>query len=204
MPSSSLGGFSGHGGITGSSLEFDILSGTTSSIPHTIQVQSSGITISDMDKSFMAEIATNAMNEVIKLLQTNKPLWTKSASDSRDSLSYGNYDMLFPRTSNHLKSTSIRFEASRISGVVIANSLVLVDMFMDAVSFFFLTTVYFLNYLKCLRVLKIVYAQGKWLETFSPIVSTARTIQVLSSGVSGSLGGTLQLVRYLYILLVFF
>ncbi|CAM8927204.1 unnamed protein product [Rhodiola kirilowii] len=165
MPSPSLGGFGSHG-MTGSSLEFDILSGTSSSVPPNFQMQQ-GIAVSEIEKSFMAEIAANAMNEMIKLLQTNEPLWTKSATDGRDLLSYENYEMLFPRTNSLLKTENIRNEASRHSGVVVANSLVLVDMFMDA---------------------------GKWLETFSPIVSAARTIQVLSPGASGNLRGTLQMM----------
>uniref|UniRef100_A0A7N0UJ37 Uncharacterized protein n=1 Tax=Kalanchoe fedtschenkoi TaxID=63787 RepID=A0A7N0UJ37_KALFE len=162
IPSPSLGGFGSHG-ITGSSLELDILSGTSSSVPPTMEIQP-GSTINDMDKTLMAEIAANAMNDLVKLLQATEPLWTKSATDGRDTLNYENYLMLSPRA---MKKPNARTEASRDSGVVAMNSLLLVDMFMDA---------------------------GKWLETFSPIVSAAKTIQVLTAGVSGSLSGTLRLM----------
>ncbi|CAM8981083.1 unnamed protein product [Rhodiola kirilowii] len=165
----SLGSFGGQShslqncgshGITSSlTLEFDILSGT---IPQNMQNQP-GIAISDMDKALMAEIAANAMNELVKLLQEDEPLWSKSPTDGRDTLSHENYNLLFP----NVKKLNARVEASRDSAVVVMNSLVLIDMFMDA---------------------------GKWLETFSSIVSTARTIQVLSPGVPGNLNGTLQLM----------
>ncbi|GFP99068.1 homeobox-leucine zipper protein hdg11 [Phtheirospermum japonicum] len=122
--------------------------------------------VSDMDKSVMTDIAANAMDELIRLLQSNEPLWVKSA-DGRDMLDFENYDRIFQSPYGHLKNPNARIEASRDSGVVIMNSLSLVDMFMDS---------------------------NKWVELFSTIVSRAKTIQVISSGMLGSQSGALQLM----------
>lgn len=93
------------------------------------------MSISDVDKSLMADIAASAMDELIRLVQGNEPLWMKSAADGRELLNLEAYERLFPRPNSHLKNPSIRTEASRDSGVVIMNDLALVDMFVDAVSF---------------------------------------------------------------------
>lgn len=129
MSMSSFGGI----GLTGPSLDLDLLpvnsmSTTIPSLPFPT------LNISDMDKSLMADIAGNAMDELIRLVQTNEPLWIKSAIDGKDVLNFENYDRIFPRANSHLKNHNVRIEASRDSGVVIMNGLTLVDMFMDAVS----------------------------------------------------------------------
>lgn len=90
--------------------------------------------ISDMDKTLMADIAANALEELLRLLQTNEPLWMKSTTDGRDVLNLETYQRIFPRANNPLKSPNTRIEASRDSGVVIMNGLALVEMFMDPVS----------------------------------------------------------------------
>lgn len=131
----SFGAYHGLGGCGGGpSLDLDLLPGSSSSIP-TMPYQPPGI--SDMDKSLMTDIAANAMDELLRLLQTNEPLWIKSAVDGRDVLNLDNYDGMFPRPNSHLKNPNLRIEASRDAGVVIMNGLALVDMFMDSVTFFF-------------------------------------------------------------------
>ncbi|KAL3835296.1 hypothetical protein ACJIZ3_010032 [Penstemon smallii] len=154
-------------GISGGpSLDLDLLPGSSSSvIPNLAPFPP--MSISDMDKSLMANIAANAMDELIRLLQTNEPFWMKSTADGREILNLESYGRVFPRPNSHLKNPNTRIEASRDSGVVIMNGLSLVDMFMDV---------------------------NKWLELFPTIVSRARTIEVLSSGMLGSQSGTLQLM----------
>lgn len=169
-------GAGGGGGMVGPSLDLDLLPGSSSSINPSYQTMS----FSDMDKSLMADIAGNAMNELIRLFQSNEPLWIKSSSPSSSSTDVGRevlnleaYDRIFPtpnhnnNNSNHLKNPNVRIESSRASGVVIMNGLALVDMLMDA---------------------------NKWVELFPTIVSRARTVEVLSSGILGSQSGTLLLM----------
>ncbi|KAK9278927.1 hypothetical protein L1049_028508 [Liquidambar formosana] len=160
----SMGSFAGQG-MTGPSLDLDLLPGSSSTIPPPLPFQAMGI--SDMDKSLMADIAASAMDELLRLLQTNETLWMKSTTDGRDVLNLENYERIFPRASNHIKNPNVRIEASRDSGVVIMNALALVDMFMDS---------------------------NKWVELFPTIVSMARTVEVLSSGMLGNQSGTLQLM----------
>ncbi|XP_057812389.1 homeobox-leucine zipper protein HDG11-like isoform X2 [Salvia miltiorrhiza] len=158
----SMASFGGHGNIAGPSLDLDLdlLRGSSSSLPFP------QLTISDMDKSLMADIAANAMDELIRLLQSNEPLWIKGG-DGRETLNLESYEKVFQSPYSHMKNPNIRIEASRDSGVVIMNSLALVDMFMDA---------------------------KKWVELFPTIVSRAKTIEVISSGMLGSQSGTLQLM----------
>ncbi|XP_043695075.1 homeobox-leucine zipper protein ROC8-like isoform X2 [Telopea speciosissima] len=122
--------------------------------------------ISDMEKSLMSEVAANALEELIRLFQMNEPLWMKSPIDGREVLNLENYQRMFPKP-NHLKNCDIRAETSRDSGVVIMNGLALVDMFMDS---------------------------NKWAELFPTIVSRAKTIDVVTSGIVGSWSGSLQLM----------
>ncbi|KAK6128213.1 hypothetical protein DH2020_038047 [Rehmannia glutinosa] len=131
------------------------------------------IHVSSLDLSMSNFVATNgnipgpsnAMNELIRLLQSNDPLWIKSADGRSETLNLESYQRIFQ--SPYMKNPTTRIEASRDSGVVIMNSLALVDMFMDS---------------------------NKWVELFPTIVSRAKTIQVISSGMLGSQSGTLQLM----------
>ncbi|KAA8542902.1 hypothetical protein F0562_024063 [Nyssa sinensis] len=160
----SMASFGGQGMMTGPSLDLDLLSGSSPSMPN-LPFQATSFT--DMDKSLMADIAGNAMDELIRLLQTNEPLWMKSTNDGIEVLDLESYERIFPRANNHLKNPNVRIEASRDSGVVIMNGLALVDMFMDP---------------------------KKWVELFPTIVSRARTIEVISSGMLGNQSGSLQLM----------
>lgn len=90
--------------------------------------------LSDMDKSLMSDIASNAMEEFLRLVQTNEPLWLKSNVDARDVLSCDAYERMFHKPNTRPKNPNVRIEASRDSGVVLMNTLALVDMFMDPVS----------------------------------------------------------------------
>ncbi|GER56727.1 homeobox-leucine zipper family protein [Striga asiatica] len=150
----------------GPSLDLDLLPGSV--IPN---LPFPPTTISDVDKSLMADVAAGAMEELVRLVQANEPFWMKSGGpDGREVLNLENYERAFPRANGHLKNPNVRSEASRDSGVVIMNGLALVDMFMDS---------------------------SKWVELFPTIVSRARTIEVISLS-TGMLGthqnGTLQLM----------
>lgn len=151
-------------GLAGPSLDLDLLPGSSSSVPH---LPFQAVVFSEMDKSLMADIAANALDEFLRLAQTDEPLWMKSTSDGRDTLNLESYERMFPRASSHLKKPDVRVEASRESRVVIMNGLALIDMFMDL---------------------------NKWAELFPAIVSAAKTIEVVSPGLLTSQNGSLQLM----------
>ncbi|KAB2607608.1 homeobox-leucine zipper protein HDG11 [Pyrus ussuriensis x Pyrus communis] len=159
----SMASFGGHG-LAGPSLDLDLIPGSASSTMPNLPYQPPGF--SDMDKSLMTDIAANAMAELLRLLQTNEPLWMKSSTDGRDVLNLETYERIFPRATSHSKNSYVRIEASRDSGVVIMSGLALVDMFIDL---------------------------NKFAELFPTIVSMARTIEVISSGMLGG-HGSLQLM----------
>ncbi|CAL9138047.1 unnamed protein product [Musa acuminata var. zebrina] len=156
----SAGGY-GDAGIS-PSLDLDLLCRSSSSA-FPFQCPS---TVSDLEKPLMVEMATGAMEEVIRLVQTDEPLWVKS-SDGRDILQLETYDSMFQRLGRQLKFPGTRIEASRDSALVIMGAMTLIDMFMDA---------------------------SKWAELFPTIVSKARTIEVLAAGMAGSRSGSLLLM----------
>lgn len=136
----SMASFGGRG-ISCPSLDLDLLPGTSLGISPNLGFPP--ISISDVDKSLMADIAASAMDELVRLLQGSEMLWMKSSSDGRELLNLESYERVFPRPNSQLKDPRIRTEASKSSGVVIMNDLALVDMFVDAVGFLFLYFCYF-------------------------------------------------------------
>ncbi|XP_042396100.1 homeobox-leucine zipper protein ROC8-like [Zingiber officinale] len=157
----SVGGYSNPG--LSPSLDLDLLCRSSSSaFPYAFPTATS-----ELEKPLMVEMATNAMEEFIRLVQTDEPLWVKSGSDGRDMLQLETYERMFQRPGQQLKLLDTRIEASRDSALVIMSALALVDMFMDA---------------------------SKWQELFPTIVSKARPIEVLASGMAGSSSGSLILM----------
>jgi homeobox-leucine zipper protein len=128
----SMGNFGGQG-LGGPALDLDL---DLDLIPTNSNLAFQPPGISDMDKSLMTDVATNAMEELLRLLQANESLWMKSSTDGRDVLNLDSYQRIFPRAMSHLKNPNVRIESSRDSGVVIMNGVALVDMFMDSVSLF--------------------------------------------------------------------
>ncbi|KAK9950750.1 hypothetical protein M0R45_006221 [Rubus argutus] len=123
-------------------------------------------TVSEMEKKLMAETATSAMEELIRILHINEPMWIQCHNDGRYVLNHDNYDKLFQRA-NHFKTSSARVESSKDSGIVTISALHLVDMFLDA---------------------------NKWVDLFPTIITKAKTIQVLQAGMLGNQSGCLQLM----------
>lgn len=128
----SMASFGAHA-MAGPSLDLDLLPGSSSSstIPG---LPFHPMSFTDIDKALMADIAANAIDELLRLFQTNDPLWMKSSDDGRDTLNLDCYDQMFFRPNSQLKPPNVRIESSRESRVVIMNSLALVDMFMDSVN----------------------------------------------------------------------
>ncbi|XP_010244428.1 PREDICTED: homeobox-leucine zipper protein ROC8-like isoform X2 [Nelumbo nucifera] len=158
----SVGSLGGQG-MGGHALDLDLLASSSSSDP---QLPFQTTAISEMEKAVMADLAASAMAEIIRLLQTDEPLWRKSTNDGRDVINHESYERLFPRACS-LRNPDTSIEMSRASGVVIMNGLALVDMFTNL---------------------------NKWVECFPTVVSRARQIEVLSPGMEGSHSGSLQLI----------
>lgn len=110
-------------------LDLDLCSGPLDNI--SLPFQFKGIT--DLEKTFMIETATNGMDELIRLLRIDEPLWNKSLTDGRYVINRDSYEKICIRA-NHFKSSSARFESSKDSRIVNMNAMQLVDMFLDSVS----------------------------------------------------------------------
>ncbi|XP_072952690.1 homeobox-leucine zipper protein ROC8-like [Typha angustifolia] len=154
--------------VIGPSLDLDLLTGSSSAIPFPFPTA-----VSEMEKPIMADMATSAMDEVIRLVQTDEPLWVKPGGDGREVLSLETYDRIFRKPGNHFRGPDIRVEVSRDSGLVFINAVQLVDVFMDS---------------------------NKWLEFFPSIISKTRTIEVLAAGMSGRSGSLLLMYEELHVL----
>ncbi|KAL0854907.1 hypothetical protein Bca101_060059 [Brassica carinata] len=119
--------------------------------------------ITEEDKAVAMDLAVSCVQELAKMCATNEPLWNKKRSDNeRVSLNEEEYKKMFQWPS--VDDNHFRREASRASTVVIMNSITLVNAFLDA---------------------------DKWSEMFCSLVSKAKTIQIVSSGVSGASGSLL-------------
>ncbi|KAJ1414384.1 START-like domain superfamily [Sesbania bispinosa] len=122
---------------------------------------------SDMEKELMSEIATSAMEELVKLIHINEPLWViSSAQKEKLTLHRETYERIFPKT-NHMKGANVPLESSKDSGIVNISGKELVDIFLDA---------------------------DKWANLFPAIVTKAETIKVFENGLLGNRSGTLQMM----------
>lgn len=133
---------------------------------------SGGGLILDEERSLAMELAMSSMDELLKLCHANEPLWIRNSSNSMDMLNIEEYSRMFPWPQHHVDPlkphyNELRTEATRDKALVIMNSITLVDSFLDA---------------------------NKWVELFPSIVSRAKTIQILASGVSGHASGSLHLM----------
>ncbi|XP_054801451.1 homeobox-leucine zipper protein HDG11-like [Prosopis cineraria] len=127
-------------------------------------------------KAVMWETAVSSMEELVRLLRVNEPLWIRSeASEDVDDNNEGfflpnrsSYERIFPRAHHFGKKlNNARVECSKASRVVNMGPMQLVDMFLDA---------------------------DKWVNLFPTIVGKAHTVEVLEAGLPGSRNGALQLM----------
>lgn len=84
------------------------------------------------DKGVFIELAVNAMDELMKLGQINSPLWIGNGDGGPEVLDLEEYLRVFPLILG-MKPQGYVSEASRASGVVMINSLALVEAMLDAV-----------------------------------------------------------------------
>ncbi|KAL4385060.1 hypothetical protein GQ457_15G015850 [Hibiscus cannabinus] len=106
--------------------------------------------VTGIERAVMCETATAAMDELVRLLRTNEPLWVKSPPDGRYVIHHENYIKSFP-TASQLPSFSDQIESSKDSALVTMNAARLVSMFLDV---------------------------DKWMDLFPTIVTEAKTIQM--------------------------
>ncbi|EOY25185.1 hypothetical protein SCA6_005530 [Theobroma cacao] len=137
-------------------------------LPETASFPENNLVLVEEEKTVAMELAMSSMDELVKMCRTNEPLWIRNNENGRELLNLEEHARMFPWAPSNLKqrSTEFRTEAGRDSAVVIMNSVTLVDAFLDA---------------------------NKWTELFPSIVARAKTVQVVSAGVSGT-NGSLQLM----------
>jgi homeobox-leucine zipper protein len=119
----------------GPSLDLDLLSGGSSGYPpfHL------PMTVSELERPMMAEMATRAMDELIRMAQAGEHLWVKTAGggpDGREVLNVDTYDSIFAKPGGSFRGPDVHVEGSRDSGLVFMSAIGLVDMFMDSVTLF--------------------------------------------------------------------
>lgn len=138
MPNSALElgvGSNGFGGLTttlplGPDFSNGISSTTLAMVIPPQNRQTSAV--SAMDRSVYLELALAAMDELVKLAQSDEPLWMRSLG-GREILNHDEYSRTFSGCIG-LKPNGFVSEASRETGMVIINSLALVETLMDSVS----------------------------------------------------------------------
>ncbi|XP_073288662.1 homeobox-leucine zipper protein ANTHOCYANINLESS 2-like [Primulina huaijiensis] len=120
-----------------------------------------------LERSVYLELALSAMDELVKMAQTDEPLWIKSLEGGREVLNHEEYFRTFT-LSIGMKPNGFVTEASRETGMVIINGLALVETLMDS---------------------------NKWTEMFPCIIPRTSTTDVICSGMGGTRNGALQLMH---------
>lgn len=119
------------------------------------------------DRSMFVDLALAAMDELIKIAQVESPIWIKSLDGGKEVLNHEEYMRTFPPCIG-MKPSNFVIEATRESGVVLANSLDLVETLMDV---------------------------NGWVEMFPSLIARAATIDIVSSGMGGTKSGALQMIH---------
>ncbi|XP_071735955.1 homeobox-leucine zipper protein ANTHOCYANINLESS 2-like [Rutidosis leptorrhynchoides] len=119
------------------------------------------------ERSMYLELALAAMNELVKLVETDEPLWMQPVDGGCEIMNEHEYSRIITPCIG-LKPNDYVREASRETGMVISNGLALVETLMDA---------------------------NKWAEMFSCMVARTSTTDVISVGMGGTRSGALQLMH---------
>ncbi|KAH9604447.1 hypothetical protein KSS87_020218 [Heliosperma pusillum] len=178
MPSSALElgvGTNGFSPLNNVSLTLPFAADFGSGVSNTVHVLSptkSTANVTGMERSFersmFLELALGAMDELVKMAQTDEPVWLRSIDSSgREILNHDEYRRCF-NPSIGMKPKGVISEASRETDTVIINSLALVETLMDA---------------------------NRWAEMFSGLVARASTTDVISNGMGGTRNGALLLMQ---------
>ncbi|KAK7292600.1 hypothetical protein RJT34_15451 [Clitoria ternatea] len=120
-----------------------------------------------IERSMFLELALAAMDELVKMAQASEPLWIRNVDGGREILNHEEYLRTFTPCIG-LRPNGFVSEASRENGVVIINSLALVETLMDS---------------------------NRWAEMFPCIIARTSTTEVISNGINGTRNGALQLMH---------
>lgn len=120
-----------------------------------------------MERSMLLELALAAMDELVKMAQSGDPLWVRNVEGGREVLNHEEYLRTFTPCIG-LRPNGFVSEASRENGMVIINSLALVETLMDS---------------------------NRWAEMFPCIIARTSTTEVISNGINGTRNGALQLMH---------
>ncbi|XP_034709123.1 homeobox-leucine zipper protein ANTHOCYANINLESS 2-like isoform X1 [Vitis riparia] len=176
MPSSSLElgvGSNGFGGLstvaTTLPLGHDFGGGISSTLPVAPPTSTTGVTGLErsLERSMFLELALAAMDELVKMAQTDEPLWVRSLEGGREILNLEEYMRTFTPCIG-MKPSGFVTECTRETGMVIINSLALVETLMDS---------------------------NRWAEMFPCMIARTSTTDVISSGMGGTRNGALQLMH---------
>ncbi|KAI3517653.1 hypothetical protein L1887_16868 [Cichorium endivia] len=119
------------------------------------------------EKNVFLELAMNAMDELMKLGQVNSPLWIGNIEGGGEILDLDEYMRTFPLCLG-MKPHGFVTEASRASGVVMINSLALVEALLDA---------------------------NRWRDMFLGLIGSSSTVDVITGGTGDSRNGVVQLMQ---------
>ncbi|CAK9160978.1 unnamed protein product [Ilex paraguariensis] len=120
-----------------------------------------------LDRSLLLQLSLAAMDELMKLAQTDNPLWFKNLNGEGEALNIEEYARTFPPCIG-MKPSGFKTEATRATGTIIMNSIALVETLMDT---------------------------NRWAEMFPCIIGRTTTLDVISSGMDGTRNGALQLMH---------
>ncbi|XP_051145705.1 homeobox-leucine zipper protein ANTHOCYANINLESS 2-like [Andrographis paniculata] len=120
-----------------------------------------------MERSVYLELALAAMDELVKIAQADEPVWVRGPEGPWEVLNHDEYCRSFTRCAS-MAPTGFVTEATRETGVVIINSLALVETLMDS---------------------------NKWAEMFPCIVTKTSTTDMISTGMGGTRNGALHLMN---------
>ncbi|XP_010278578.1 PREDICTED: homeobox-leucine zipper protein ANTHOCYANINLESS 2-like isoform X2 [Nelumbo nucifera] len=177
MPSSSLElavGSNGFGGLNTVAATLPLVSDFGGGVSSALSVvpparPAAGVTGLErsLERSMFLDLALAAMDELVKMAQTDKPLWLPGLDGGKETLNHEEYMQTFPPCIG-LKPSGFVTEATRETGMVIINSLALVETLMDA---------------------------SRWAEMFPCMIARTSTTEVISSGMGGTRNCALQLMH---------
>ncbi|XP_076941278.1 homeobox-leucine zipper protein PROTODERMAL FACTOR 2-like [Bidens hawaiensis] len=125
----------------------------------------------EIEKPFIVELAVEAMEELTKMALVGESLWVPTSDDpSYETLSEDEYMCSFLGGVGP-KPPGLKCEASRASKIVMMKHMTVVEILMDV---------------------------NRWSNVFYGIVSRARTLEVLSTGVAGTFNGAMQVMTAEY------
>lgn len=121
-----------------------------------------------VERSMYLELALVAMDELVKMAQMEEPLWVGGGLEGgKEVLNYDEYLRAFPRCIGE-KPVEFVSETTRETGMVIVNSMALVETLMDAT---------------------------RWMDMFPCMVARTTVTDIVSTGVGGTRNGALQLMH---------